>query len=178
MKFKNILISESSYNSSEAEDAVRSNISAVNLLREEQVEDQHIHPDALTSYYIDYYLAQVNNGGFPQFVYNSRWNEELNNIIEYGLNEIGAEKHLAFFRKQKTKVEALSQNDLNEFYESDYFGENETRDALKDDAFFDLDENLVELNAKWLKNHPNVKVLSIDGMFKEVEMHLGREVQR
>lgn len=178
MKFKNIIVSDKSYKSPDFYDIVYSNITVVNLLREEGVEDDLIHPDSLISYYIDYYLAQNNNGGFSQFVYNSGWNEALNAIIELGLESIGAVEHLKFFRTQKQVVESLSQEELNSFFESDYFGKNEIRDKLKNDAYFDIDENLVDLNGKWLKHHSDLKVLTIDDMFKEIEKYIGREVER
>jgi hypothetical protein len=37
------------------------------------------------SYYLDYYTSQYTEGNFAQFVYNSRWNAELNELIEEGL---------------------------------------------------------------------------------------------
>ena len=67
---------------------------------------------------------------------------------------------------------------MNSFFESKYFGENETRDKLKNDAYFDIDENLIDLNGKWLKNHSDLKVLTIDNMFEEIEKHIGREIKR
>jgi hypothetical protein len=41
--------------------------------------------------------------GLAQFVYNSRWNKELNELIEEGLQLLGAEKHLALFQEQCKK---------------------------------------------------------------------------
>jgi hypothetical protein len=34
------------------------------------------------SYYLDYYTSQYTEGNFAQFVYNSHWNEELNELKE------------------------------------------------------------------------------------------------
>jgi hypothetical protein len=42
------------------------------------------------SYYLDYYTSQYTEGNFAQFVYNSHWNEELNELIEEGLTLLGA----------------------------------------------------------------------------------------
>jgi len=178
MKFTKIIVSEKSYNSSDLYDIIYSNITVVNLLKDENVSDELIHNDSLTSYYIDYYLGQSNNGGFSQFVYNSRWNKNLNSIIELGLETIGAKKHLDYFTKQKSIVELIDKDELNVFFESEYFGENETRDKLKNDNYFDIKENLIELNGKWLKNHSDLQPLSIDNMFKEIEKHIGRTVER
>jgi hypothetical protein len=54
-----------------------------------------IHEDALMSYYLDYYTSQYTEGNFAQFVYNSHWNEELNELIR--IDPTGAVKHLEFF---------------------------------------------------------------------------------
>lgn len=51
---------------------VESNISIVNGMFERHFKASELHPDALRSYYLDYFAAQVDNGGFSQFVYNSR----------------------------------------------------------------------------------------------------------
>ena len=178
MKFKNIIVSEKSYSSPDLYDIVYSNITVVNLLREENVTDDLIHPDSLISYFIDYYLAQSNNGGFSQFVYNSRWNHDLNSKIELGLETIGAIEHLKYFRRQKQVVESINPQELISYFQSEYFGENETRDKLKNDAYFDIEENLIDLNGKWLRNHSDLKVLTIDNMFKEFEKHIGREIEK
>lgn len=178
MKFLKILVSDKSYNSSDLYDIINSNITVVNLLRNENVENELIHSDSLISYFIDYYLAQNNNGGFSQFVYNSRWNADLNNKIESGLKIIGATEHLEYFRKQKKIVDSISQEELTRYFKSEYFGENETRDKMKNDSYFHIKENLIELNGQWLKNHPELKVLTIENMFKEIEKHIGREIER
>jgi hypothetical protein len=58
-------------------------------MREEKIDDDLIHEDALMSYYLDYYTSQYTEGNFAQF-YNSHWNEELNELIEEGLTLLGA----------------------------------------------------------------------------------------
>jgi hypothetical protein len=57
------------------------------------------------SYYLDYYTSQYTEGNFAQFVYNSHWNEELNELIEEGLTLLGAVKHLELFQQQCKKVQ-------------------------------------------------------------------------
>jgi hypothetical protein len=53
--------------------------------------------DALLSYYVDYYLAEVNNGGFAQFVYNTAWKPRVVALVKQGLSAIGALKHAELF---------------------------------------------------------------------------------
>jgi hypothetical protein len=49
-------------------------------MREEGVDDELIHEDALTSYYLDFYYTQNLAGNFAQFVHHSDWNSELNEL--------------------------------------------------------------------------------------------------
>src|SRR6478609_611690 len=76
---------ETAMNSDNLQDVINSNISVINLMREEGVNDDLIHEDALTSYYLDYYYSQYVTGNFAQFVHQSGWNTELNELIEEGL---------------------------------------------------------------------------------------------
>ncbi len=82
MKLDKIIVSDNSFKSNEPYDIINSNITVINLLREEGVDDENINEDSLTSYYLDYYLAQYNNGNFSQFVWNTKWLPILNEIIK------------------------------------------------------------------------------------------------
>lgn len=177
-KLIKIIVSENSFKDEEPYKIISSNISVINVLREEGAEIDQIHDDAMLSYYVDFYLAQYNNGNFLQFVWNTKWSDELNDEIKIGLEKIGAVKHLELFNQQCEKVAQLSEEELNSFLENEYFGENKTRDLLKNDAFFDIDENLIELNSQWLKNHKDLWVLSIDDMFEEIENFVGHKIEK
>ncbi|MFC5682280.1 DMP19 family protein [Flavobacterium sp. MAHUQ-51] len=178
MEFGSILISESAANSENPQDVINSNISIVNLMREEKIDDEDIHADALMSYYLDYYVAQYTQGNFAQFVYNSGWNKELNELIEEGLEIIGAQKHLELFQQQAKKVRLMSSVKLAKFLKGKLVGVNPIRDTLNDNRFFEIDENIVELNAAFLKNHPDTQILAVDAIFELLEDYLDREIKR
>lgn len=178
MKLDKIIVSENSFKSSEPYDIINSNITVVNLLREEGIEDENMNNDALISYYLDYYVAQYKNGNFSQFVWNTKWLPKLNDTIKMGLEKIGASKHLEIFNLQSSKVENLTKEELNSFLQGEYFGNNPIRDGLKNRLFYSLDENITELNSKWLKNHPKLEVLTIENMFLELEKFIGRKIER
>lgn len=178
MEFGSILISESAANSENPQDVINSNISIVNLMREEKIDDEDIHADALMSYYLDYYVAQYTQGNFAQFVYNSGWNKELNELIEEGLEIIGAQKHLELFQQQAKKVRLMSSVKLAKFLKGKLEGVNPIRDTLNDNRFFEIDENIVELNAAFLKNHPDTQILAVDAIFELLEDYLDREIKR
>ena len=177
-EFGRIIVSETAMNSENLQDVIHSNISVINLMREEGVDDEFIHEDALMSYYLDYYYSQYAEGNFGQFVYKSGWNKELNELIEEGLALIGAEKHLELFQQQSKKVKLMSSVKLNKFVSGKLEGVNPTRDLLNNDTFFELEENLVTLNADFLKNHPDFEVLSVDDMFATLEEYVGHEIKR
>lgn len=77
---------------------------------------------ALKSYYVDYYLAQVNNGGFSQFLYNSRWHSGTIGLLREGLVATNAKKHLALFEEGAALVASLGEAGLEGYLDSDYFG--------------------------------------------------------
>ena len=170
MEFGRIIVSETAFNSENLQDVINSNISVINLMREEKVDDEFIHKDALMSYYLDYY--------YSQFVHSSGWNSELNELIEEGLVLIGAQKHLELFQQQSKKVKLMSSVKLNKFLKGKLEGVNPVRDLLNNDTFFELEENLVTLNANFLKSHPDFEVLSVDEMFDVLEEFVGHEIKR
>ena len=178
MEFGRIIISETAANSENLQDVINSNISVINLMREEKIDDEFIHEDALMSYYLDYYYSQYVAGNFAQFVHHSGWNKELNELIEEGLALIGAEKHLEFFQQQSKKVKLMSSVKLNKFLNGKLEGVNPTRDVLNSDTFFEIEENLLSLNANFLKSHPDFQVLSVDEMFETLEEFVGHEIKR
>ena len=59
MEFGKIIISETAAASENPQDVINSNISVINLMREEKIDDDLIHEDALLSYYLDYYTPNI-----------------------------------------------------------------------------------------------------------------------
>jgi hypothetical protein len=166
-----VIVSRSSFESDEPYDIVESNIGFVNALLEEHVRYDEIATDALRSYFVDYYLAQVENGGFSQFVYNSRWARWMITLIREGLQAMGAGRHLALFKEGGKLVAALGPDRLDGYFQSEYFGENTDRDELNaiNDRFFKLAkvEDLIALNAAWLRKLPGLAVMEVEEMRDE-----------
>lgn len=163
MKLEGLVVSKESYNNDDEYDLIYSNIDYLNALFAEYLYAEEASDDALKSYYVDYYLAQVNNGGFSQFVYNSAWSKSVVSYVQQGLREMGAAKNLALFSKSAQILNALGEQKIAEYLDGEYFGTNEERDALNsfDDEFYLLqdDENLAALNAQWIRQHPGLEVL-------------------
>ncbi|MEW6737428.1 MAG: DUF4375 domain-containing protein [Acidobacteriota bacterium] len=169
-----VIVSQQSIESVDPCDIINSNISVVNALFEGYLKTEEISPNALRSYFVDYYLAQVSNGGFSQFVYNSRWDGKVINFIREGLRAMGAAQHLVVFEEGTKLVANLGFQRLKGYFASEYFGENVERDYLNtiNNRFIAVGkkEDLITLNAAWLRSLPGLRVLSI----KEIKQEIAR----
>ncbi len=167
-----VVVSDTSLRSDDPSKIVESNISFLNALFEEYLTAEEVSADALRSYYVDYYLAQMNDGGFSQFVYNSRWSPQITTFVREGLHAMQARQHLGVFEEGISLVEQFGQDRLKAFFASEYFGENPDRDELngQDDRFLEAEkqEDLLALNAAWLRKHPNLVVLAVEEIQEEV----------
>lgn len=177
MKFDKIYVSDNAFNSTDNQYIINSNIAIINLMREEGVKNEDIHEDALLSYYLDYYTSQVNESGFAQFVHDSKWTEDLNTLLEKAFVKVGSQKHLDFFKAQTEKIDALTHKEFDGFMDQE-FGKSPVKAILDDDTYFEIEDGLVALNAAFLKNHADLKVLSIDDMYAELENAIGKKIER
>ncbi len=137
---------------------VYSNVTIVNALFEAFLEPEEIAQNALRSYYVDYYLAEVENGGFAQFAYNGGMQDLVVDWIAAGLDAMGADRHAALFARATEAYRSLSDEERDAFLEGDL--SDDAGDALSrvDDDFAELDEteDLTELNAAWLLSLPEL----------------------
>lgn len=163
-EFEFILISENAFNSDNIQDIVDSNISVINVLRSSEIGDDELHPDAFSSYCVDYYFQTLKEEGLPTFIWKSKWDQDLIEIIQAGIAAMNAPESLEFFEKQMRRVKAFSKIKLGKFLQTD-FGKDKATAALLDDASFkEIKEDLKELNATWLKSHPDLKVANLEEM--------------
>ena len=167
-----VVVSETSFRSDDPAEIVESNISFLNTLFEEYFTAEEVSADALRSYYVDYYLSQMENGGFSQFVYNSRWSPLAVELVREGLRAMKAEQHLKVFDEGVRLVERFGRERLETYFDSEYFGENPDRDELNapSDGFFRVSEqeDLLALNAAWLRQLPALVVMTTEEMREEV----------
>ena len=179
-----IVVSQQSMESEDASAVVQSSISFVNALMEDFVMVSEQSSDAMTSYYVDYYLAQMNNGGFGQFVFNSRLDPAVVAEIRFGLAEIGAREHGDLLQRMLGLAQELEDEGLLQpYFASEYFGDNTERERLDalTPAFFELSrsEDIHLLNAAWIRARPNLMVLTLDEMYAELDRRVtaspGRE---
>ncbi len=146
--------------SDEPSEIVQSNIAFINLLFEEYLKLDEISPDALRSYYVDFFLAQFENGGFSQFVYNTNWDPEVVAYVREGLQAMKAKRYLKAFDKGAKIVESFGKEGLKAYLNGEYFGENEDRDELgeTDEAINAAGEkeDIAQLHFDWLSKHPQL----------------------
>jgi hypothetical protein len=61
------------------------------------VRDDEMPPKVINVSRVNYLIGQVVNGGFLQFVHNSKWDKSFIAGVRTGLAAIGAREHLAVF---------------------------------------------------------------------------------
>ncbi len=167
-----VVVSTAAFAADEPQRIVVSNAAFVDALFAEFLTAEEIAPDALRSYFVQYYLAQMDNGGFAQFVYNSNWDPNVVAKVREGLRTMGARMHQAVFLEGVTTVRQLGQEALDEFLSRDFWGDNPVRDRLDavTEQFVKAGEveDLAARNAEWLRAHPKLQVLTRDEMEAEV----------
>lgn len=172
-----VVLSTESLESADIRATIVLNIDFVNALFKELLTPEEVSHDALLSYYVDYYLAQVNNGGFAQFVYNTGWKQSVVALVKEGLSTIGATKHAELFEKCDWLV-AKQASKLSRFLASAFFGKNTDRDRFNaiNEQFSSLEktESLERLNAAWLKSRPGLCTVPASGLQAEIEKRASR----
>lgn len=171
------------------EDVVDSNVTVVNAMYAELLDAPEIAPNALRSYYVDFYLTQALAGGFAQYVFTVPEREEIDAYVREGLEGMGATAHLALFNRTAAAFDALSEDDADTYLEgdTDYLEgdtEGDTGGAASpgavreleelDDAFESLleTEDILALNAAWLRSQEGL--LLLDG--EQLELHIAERV--
>jgi uncharacterized protein DUF4375 len=174
-----IVVDKKSVDSDSDYDIVQSNIDFINALLRQYYKIDEISQDALQSYEVDYYLAQMLNGGFAQFVKNSSWSSETVRLVRRGLVAIGAMGHLKLFEEGVMLVGSLGDARLQTFFVTSIqnYARSTEREVLAaiDDRFYELEkrEGLRGLNRGWVKLHPNLVQASPEQIAAEVQRRAG-----
>lgn len=161
-EFPAILLSTTAITTDTALAVVQSNISVVNYLRHAEVGDDELHPDAFASYCVDYYYTQVKEEGLAAFIHQTKWDLDLIEIIQAGLTAMQATEHLAYFEKQMRQMKLFSKIKLTKFLANPIEKGKDIAQLLEDKSF--PEEDLLTLNANWLKQHPDTQVVTIEEM--------------
>lgn len=149
------------------EDIVNANVSVVNAMYQALLGFEEIAPNALSSYFVDFYLTQVLDGGFAQYVFMSPDRAELDAYVREGFKGMGANGHLELFNRTTTLFDALSQDDAEAYLDGEFDGEGRRSEGVQNMETLDGEfealleaENVTGLNAAWLRGQDGLLVVS------------------
>lgn len=157
----NILVSQSAYDSRDPSTIVAQNAAFVNgLLTQGAYLRDELPADAMRSYHVDYYLAQVSNGGHGQLVGNSRWQPFIVKDIAEGLEAMRAQPFDVIFR-DLCRLMASDSARAERIAKSGGFGEKDPAIAELDERYFAQDAHkiITPANDRWLRSLPELKVV-------------------
>lgn len=170
-------------------DVVDNNVDIVNAMYAELLDADEIAASALRSYYVDFYLTQALGGGFAQYVFTVPERQEIDAYVREGLAGMGATAHLDLFNRSVAAYDSLSEEEADAYLDGDAeLGDADGADdggappeAVQlleelDDQFEPLleTEDIVALNAAWLRSQPDLLVLDED----ELDRHIHERVAR
>lgn len=149
------------------EDVVGDNVSVVNEMYRSLLNAEDIAPNALRSYFADFYLTQALDGGFAQYVFMTPDRAELDGYIREGLEAMGAKAHLELFNRTAALYDLLTETELQDYLEDGTAAGTNRADGaaamdLLDAEFEDLfeAEDVTGLNAAWLRGQPDLLILT------------------
>ncbi|XAS67136.1 hypothetical protein V3C33_17045 [Micrococcaceae bacterium Sec5.7] len=161
------------------EEVVDANVNVVNAMYQVLLSSEEIAPNALRSYYVDFYLAQSVGGGFAQYVFTAPDREDLDTYIREGLEGMGATAHLELFNRTASAFDSLSEGDAEIYLDGDLDEEEESPEGVQ--ALEELDgefeslletEDIIALNAAWLRSQEGLLTLNEE----ELDAHIAERV--
>ncbi|PNI09263.1 hypothetical protein CXX84_08070 [Arthrobacter sp. AFG7.2] len=171
-----VVLTSSSIESSD-EDVVEANVSVVDAMHTALLRSGEMSAVAVRSYYVDFYLTQVLEGGFAQYVFTAGDRSETDTLIREGMAGMGANAHLDLFNRSVSAFDGLSEGDEEHYLDGGLDGPEDTPDAVLrmeelDGEFEELleRENITALNAAWLRGQPELLVLD--------DVELGAYIER
>lgn len=161
------------------EETVEANVSIVDAMHQALLRTEEISPVAVRSYYVDFYLAQVLEGGFAQYVFMTLDRDDTDTLIREGLVGMGATAHLDLFNRTAEFYDVLSAEDREQYLDGGLDDGDPAPVAVVrmeelDGEFEELleSENVTALNAAWLRSQPDLVALDDE----DVDAHIARLV--
>ncbi|MCE3291271.1 MAG: hypothetical protein K0Q84_208 [Arthrobacter sp.] len=165
------------------EEVVDANVAVVNAMYRELLGPGEIAPNALRSYFVDFYLTQALAGGFAQYVFTAADRDVVDHYVREGLEGMGANAHLALFDRTAESFDALSEEEAEIYLDGEWDAATdgdlpEAVQALEDlDAAFEAlleNEDITTLNAAWLREQDGVLLLQGE----ELAAHIAWRVEQ
>jgi len=140
-------------------------------LREAMFRRDELPQDALRAFHVDYYIAQVNNGGHGQFAYNSRWDEPVLRDIGEGLAAIGVAEATEIFRSFQTYA-VLEPARFQRTFDGSGFGTIDPFVEKLDQRFYaGVGDALAKALRQWIARLPSLRPLD-DTHYREAMQNL------
>ena len=163
------------------EEVVDANVAVVNAMYRELLGPGEIAPNALRSYFVDFYLTQALAGGFAQYVFTAADRDEVDNYVREGLEGMGANAHLALFDRAAEAFDALSEEEAEIYLDGEWDAatDGDLPDAVQ--AMEDLDaafeallenEDITALNAAWLREQEGLLLLQGEELSAHIALRL------
>ncbi|ALV47148.1 hypothetical protein MB46_18290 [Arthrobacter alpinus] len=161
------------------EDVVGDNVSVVNEMYLALLNADEIAPNALRSYFVDFYLTQALDGGFAQYVFMTPDREELDAYIREGFEAMGAKAHLELFNRTAGLYDLLSEKDAEAYLEDESDEESERSEGVTameelDNEFEELfeSEDVTGLNAQWLRGQEGLLILDAEELAAHIAIRV------
>jgi hypothetical protein len=170
---EHIIVSEASIKTNESSAIVQSNVDFVDALKKNFIRQDELSPESLKSYFVSQYSKLMDGGGFAEFVLRTGWGKEMITHLVAGLESLGAEEHLKLLAAFTERLTLHGADGIACLYDSEHPQNQQLREFLNElmpeFSLLNTTENLTELNAKWIKNHPKLVVMSEANMQRQIK---------
>jgi len=166
-----IVVTTTSFSSSNMLEIINSNSNFLKLLFEKQIKECEVSPEALKSYYINFYYHKIMNLGFLNFMYEFSNDIHLIHNIEYALHAMEAFQHLEHFNKVMHVIKRVEgMHNIEKVLEIKTTYEEGNIFDFFDKKFIEINqkENLIKHNYKWLMNHPELQIISSESIQNKI----------
>lgn len=127
---------------------------------------EELPQQAMQAFHVDYYVAQVNNGGHGQYVRNSGWHQYQIDDIRAGLRAIGSDEAIALYEDLCALADRYPDAFRGKASESDLVA-CDAFVAEADRRFFEgLGDRLTKANSDWIRSLDCLLVLE-DAQYRE-----------
>jgi len=132
---------------------------------------QEIPLQAMQAFHVDYYIAQVNNGGHSQYVGNSGWHQYQIDDIRAGLAAIGIEDGIELYEDLCAFADSHPEEFRDGMAARGFGAFPEFFDKADKLFFAGLDDRLMKGNSEWIRSLDCLLVLE-EGQYRKVMTEL------
>lgn len=173
-----IVVGEGAYRGGEDYDLPTGVVMFVNDMLAAFYRPDELPREAMIAYYLDYYAAEVNNGGHAQFAGNSGWNPEVNGYIREGLERLGLDDAASIFADFERFADEQPERFAAAAEGCGFDGTWQITQPFDDRFYAGPTRSIVAANSAWLRGLPILRVVPDDRYRAEIEALAERNPQR